>query len=247
MRAKSARLYRQLADQAFAKVPWRLVTLVFALLTMLCAGLVGYDYGYQRGLGLHQALLMELGDLRERRRLSEKALAELSQRLVHQRQSARIDRAAAEQVRADMVASEARLAALREELVFYRGLMSPASAEQGLGIRSFQLSTGEQSGHFRYEVVMQQLAVDHKLLKGQLNLTVVGRLGEESIKLTLAEVSPATVEGRVHFQFKYFERIEGELALPEGFKPEGVDLSVRTWGRPVQRLDQSFPWRVEGG
>jgi hypothetical protein len=225
---------------------WQMLILLCALGAMLCAALAGYDYGYQRGLDLHGSWLLELEDLRERRLLSETALAQLSQQLVHQRQSARIDRAAAEQVRTEMVVSENSMAALREEIVFYRGLMSPTTSEHGLGIRSFQLFPGNGPRRFQFELVMQQLAVSHKLLKGALHLSVAGRSLQEPAVLPLEALSAATADGRINFSFKYFERIKGEIELPQGFEPEGVDISVRTWGRPVQRLEKSYPWSVEG-
>ena len=210
------------------------------------ACLAGYEIGNQRGTGLHGALLQELDELRKWRQYSEPALLELEQQLVGLRRSARIDRAAAEQVRGEVVDIENAMASLREELAFYRSLMRPAESNSGLGIRSFQVFPADGPNRFHFELVMQQLALSHRLLKGVVSFSVAGRNAQEAVVLPLKAILTSAGKGRIEFKFKYFEQIRGEIEFPEGFVPEGVNISARAWGRPAQRLEESYPWLVEG-
>ena len=239
-------LERETLEHARSRLPWRSLIIFCVAGLSILAGLAGYEIGKQQGTGLHGILLQELDELRLWRQYSEPALLELEQQLVSLRRIARIDRAAAEQVRGEVVDIEKRMATLREELAFYRSLMRPAESNSGLGIRSFKVFRGDQANRFQYELVMQQLALSHRLLKGVVKFSIAGRSAQELSELSLKEISTTAGDGRIEFKFKYFERIRGEIELPEGFVPEGINISARAWGRPVQRLEKSYPWLVEG-
>ena len=51
----------------------------------------------------------------------------------------------------------------------------------------------------------------------------------------------------VKFRFRYFQNINGEMILPEGFQPREVMVVAQSSGRNAQRLEKTFDWPLNGG
>lgn len=219
------------------------VIALIALLFLLCA--LSYQLGFRQGHGIKEVWLVELEQLRQRSNRYDDQIEALSQELINLRQGARIDRESAEQVREEVVASEAKIAALEEDLTFYRGLMTPTDTEQGLGIRSFALypaAVGQDQ--FRYELVLQQLALKHNLLRGSFSMEVLGQREGEPASFSYQELLPAGAEAARDFRFRYFQKIEGILVLPAGFSPDAVAVTAHTREKRPQKVARDFEWRV---
>ena len=224
---------------------WQLGLVLGFTATLLLCGF-SYGYGFKRGHGFHDAWLAELQGLRRQQLDSEQHLVNLNQQLVNLRQGARIDREAAEQVREDVLASELSIAALQADLVFYRSLMTPTATEQGLGVRSFQVYATSDPQTFRYELIMQQLALRHALLKGQVRLILRGQMEGVELELSLKDLSGSEgIEARA-FQFRYFQKLEGTLVLPVGFQPGLIELTAQINGKRRPRVAKQFEWTITG-
>jgi hypothetical protein len=124
--------------------------------------------------------------------------------------------------------------------------MTPTATEQGLGIRSLQLYATSDPQAFRYELVMQQLALRHTLLKGQVHLILRGQAEGVELELSLKDLSGSErIEARA-FQFRYFQKLEGTLVLPAGFQPSVIELSAQIRGKRRLRVEKQFEWVVRG-
>jgi hypothetical protein len=172
-------------------------------------------------------------------------LAALQQELINTRQGAVIDRQAAEQVREAVVASESKIAALKSELVFYRGLMAPTATEKGLSIRSVSFQPVVGVNRFKYQIVLQQLAIKHRLLRGTYQLVLRGDLNGKQQALPLRDIAEPAVDPV--FRFRYFQKIEGALRLPEGFEPGLVEVIAETNEKRPTRVEKQFTWSPNGG
>ncbi len=218
------------------------LVLVLALVVVLCG--VSYDYGFTRGHGIQQATLAELAQLRMDSANHAEALAVLEQELINTRQGAVIDRQAAEQVREAVVASESKIAALKSELLFYRGLMAPTATEKGLSIRSISFQPGAAVNSFKYQLVLQQLAIKHRLLRGTYQLVVRGDFNGKQQALLLRDLVDPGFDPV--FRFRYFEKLEGILHLPEGFRPGLVEVIAETNEKRPTRVEKQFSWAKSG-
>ena len=66
---------------------------------------------------------------------------------------------------------------------------------------------------------------------------------KQQAHLTLAEAGgQARDAGDVPFSFRYFQSIERELTLPDGFEPSAINVEVKSSRQTPVR--QSFPWQV---
>lgn len=171
-------------------------------------------------------------------------IAQLEQELVNLRRGARIDREATEQVREGVVSSEAKIASLQQELAFYRGLMAPTATEQGLGIRSLSLYEGSGEAVYRYQLIIQQLALKHRLLQGEVRMSLRGLQGGDEKVLSLGELSLKGGAATRAFRFRYFERLDGQFILPEGFQPLSVDVVAKTREKRPRQVEKRFDWQL---
>lgn len=222
---------------------WPLWLVLFLALVVVLCGL-SYDFGFKRGHGIQQATLAELAQLRMDNAGHAEVLAELEQELINTRQGAVIDRQAAEQVREAVVASESRIAALNSELAFYRGLMTPTATEKGLSIRSISFQPLGGANRFKYQIVLQQLAIKHRLLRGTYQLVLRGDLNGKQQALPLRDIAEPSIDPV--FRFRYFQKIEGVLRLPEGFEPGLVEVVAETNEKRPTRVEKQFSWAQNG-
>jgi len=49
----------------------------------------------------------------------------------------------------------------------------------------------------------------------------------------------------IRFRFRYFQNINGELVLPDGFEPREVMIVAQSSGNNAQRLEKRFEWRLK--
>ena len=222
----------------------QLLILVPAVVAALVLGL-GFYLGQRaayNGLGMdpesYRVMQLELSVAREQ-------LQALEGELDVQGTRHEVDRRALEMVRRELAAQKERIADLEEELRFYQSLMAPGEIAQGLSLRAIELVARQEPGRYAYRIVVQQEARKHELLKGNLYVEVVGLLGEEQVIYPLSELSADLEEAEVALRFRYFQSIEGELVLPEGFEPKGVSVvAVVSTPRKAEAREQ-FPWQLQ--
>lgn len=170
---------------------------------------------------------------------------EVSQNLANIKTGADIDRQAVNQVRAVVSEHKQTINELNEEISFYKGLMSPTETEKGLGIRSWELYPGKSPRHHQFKLVIQQLAVKHSILKGAVNVDIVGKRAGVEETLSLDILSQQIETASIKLRFKYFQYINGELELPIGFVPERIEIVAKATTPKKVTVEKLFGWVVQ--
>lgn len=130
-----------------------------------------------------------------------------------------------------------------EELTFYRGIVAPADGIGGLRIQRLEVLPGGSERHFRLRVVLVQAMRQDAVVAGSVSIDIEGAQDGNPTTLSLAELGGASADsGRLPFSFRYFQNIEQDVMLPEGFAPLAVNVEVRSGRQPAVR--QAFPWQV---
>jgi hypothetical protein len=176
------------------------------------------------------ALLKEISQLRE-----EKAILE---------RSARIEQEAYKQLDTTVIGLQDEILELKGELAFYRGIVSPSDDATGLDVQSFELSGRGVERSFGYKLVLTQILNNSTLASGTVALMVEGMENGEAREYPLQQLS--NQKGEMRFKFKYFQILEGEMSLPEGFSPRKVNITVKPTTKSHKRLSQSYVWAVQG-
>lgn len=136
-------------------------------------------------------------------------------------------------------ASGEEIVRLREELNFYRNIISPPNKQSGLRIQSLKVErAGDGKNTYRYKMVLIQALKHDYPVNGRARFEVSGMRAGENTVLRF----PETVDQPISFNFKYFQDIEGQFELPEGFAPQWIKVNVTSRGRNAQTVEQTYPW-----
>jgi hypothetical protein len=138
---------------------------------------------------------------------------------------------------------QAQVLKQREELAFYRGIVSPEDGIGGLRVQRFQVLPGGAPDRYRLRLVLVQSIRQDAVVSGAVSLSIEGMRGDRPAQLDLAELGAAPrADGRLPFQFRYFQNLEQDVTLPAGFEPRAVSVEVRS-GR-ASPVRESYPWQV---
>ncbi len=158
--------------------------------------------------------------------------------------SSQIERQAYKQLEGTVTGLQDEILELKEELAFYRGIISPKDATKGLKLQDFVLSGGDGERQYRFKVVLTQVLNNGTLARGNLQFEVEGLHKGETKRYTLSQMSDTKDKDGPAFRFKYFQILEGEFMLPEEFEPIKVNLTVKPKSRAHKKLTQAFDWVV---
>ena len=133
---------------------------------------------------------------------------------------------------------------LRTQLAFYQQVMAPELDEQGFLIEGFNLESALSDNSFRFELVLMQQNKTKNTLKGNLDVTLIGSEKGEAKQYSIDGLLSNQEQKSLTFSFKYFQVIEGEIRLPEGFQPEQVSVhaTIFQFRRKKGELTTVFDW-----
>ncbi len=219
---------------------------LWQLLAVMFMGLAGYgawriyDLGKLHGAVELEALRREHADLLRHANDLEKSKRELRRRYIMLERSGQIDQQANLEIRQGYGSLQEELQSVREELEFYRGIVSPGDVPPGLRIHRFELSPLQEGGGLSYELILIQVKKNDRPISGTITMAINGLQDGKPAKLDLADVTdPQT--GQLKFKFRYFQKIRGQLQLPPDFRPLQVELAVDPVGKNNrQEINRTF-------
>lgn len=222
--------------------PWRLPLLGLLLVGAMVAG--GWSlYLYGRDQAGHdwerlQAHKVRLADMVEQ--LADENVA-LRERVAILEQGSEIDRQAYAEVQRYLDGQQSELFNLREELAFYRGVVTPPKGRSGLQIQDIKLEPDPGGQSFHYKLMLTHAGKNNESVRGEVTLAVDGSGGDVPDRLTLADMSQDGKSGKP-FRFKYFQSLEGEIRLPEGFEPRAIYVEAKPEGKGKSPVEKTISW-----
>ncbi len=222
--------------------PWRRLAIVFALVvTVVASGYGLYDFGRYRGGYDQLAANRNIGELMlEIERLSERNASLIDQNAMLNRYS-RIDRDAHEEVKVALNVALQKSIELREELAFYRSLVSPSEMEPGLHIQRFSVEADTEPSSFNYKLVLTQVRKNNRAAMGVVLLRFSGLLGDDTVIYSLSDIAKVNTED-LNFNFKYFQSFEGNLRFSRRFMPKSVSITVKPEGKRLKSVKKTLKW-----
>lgn len=217
------------------------------LLGVAASALGGWAYGYYKTLLSQESIQADRATLVAEVESLQSENDDLQRQIAILDRSSVMDQRATEEVQTTIRTLRERVAQLEQDIVFYRQVVSEETEDTGLIIGQFDIETTAEDERFRYKLVMRQEDADgDTFLVGHVNVNVVGQQGEEQVIYSLRDISDDEEELDIRLRFKFFQNIEGELALPEGFEPDRIQIAAVS-DEPVNKtLNQDFSWVVEG-
>ena len=162
---------------------------------------------------------------------ADNALAKRTQQVEHE---------AGEQVKEELRSAQQEMFELQEEIAFYRGIVTPSEVKAGIRIQRFELIPLAEVGLYHYRLVLTQVLKSNVVSRGTVSLTLSGIEGGVPKQWSLVDVAPQKPIKPLKFRFKYFQKFEGDILLPNGFSPYTVEERVK----PAKGSDihQDFDW-----
>jgi len=155
-----------------------------------------------------------------------------------------VDQDARTQVQSTLEELQRKQADLQEEVAFYKGIISPRSVEEGLRVQSLRLASDGAPRLYHYRLVLTQVRTRELKISGSVYMKLYGTQDGKPVTLDARDISPSG-NGPSGFAFQYFQSLEGDLLLPQGFAPGHVEVTAQESGHAA--VQQNFDWQGLSG
>jgi hypothetical protein len=173
------------------------------------------------------------------KRLKDENL-DLRESLARAQRTLQMDQVAYQELDRSLKDSAKEINKLREEVSFYRNIISPPNKVSGLQIERLHV---ERAGNpadnaYRYKLVLIQSLKHDSTIYGRVRLDVNGaQEGKDAVL-----VFPGANERAHNINFKYFQEFEGVMKLPRNFQPANIKVNINTTSPVAQTLEQNYTW-----
>jgi Family of unknown function (DUF6776) len=203
---------------------------------VLAAGWI-YNYGLSTAGFERSSAVQKQERLQQEVKQRQSEIADLRESLARAQRSVQMNETAFQELDRSLKASAQEIVKLREELNFYRNIISPADKKSGLRIQNLSIEPTGAANQYRYKLVLIQALRHEQTINGSASFEITGVQGDEDSVVSI----PGPNSQAIKVNFKYFQDIEGEFELPKNFKPRRVKVNVKpTRGAPS--VEESYAW-----
>lgn len=176
--------------------------------------------------------------------LQAEKLAASQQALLAVELTAKVDAAALEQSRQQMLDMQKQIYHRQQELKLYREMLQDSTESTGLSVSDFHIEK-VSDGVFQYDWVAMQKTHEAKKLRVNAKIWVIGNQHGEVKSLPLNEIDAEVDDLPIQLRLKYFFISRGLIRLPQGFNPEFVRVTLRYPWIEKPQFDKKFVWQVQ--
>lgn len=162
---------------------------------------------------------------------------ELRESLARAQRSVQMNETAFQELDRALKASAQEIVKLREELNFYRNIISPTDKKVGLRIQNLLIEPVGTTNQYRYKLVLIQALKHEQTINGSASFEITGLQGGQDSTVAI----PGAGDRRIKVSFKYFQDIEGKFELPKNFKPQRIKVNVLPTSG-AQAIEESYAW-----
>jgi hypothetical protein len=115
---------------------------------------------------------------------------------------------------------------LRTDLSFFQRFAGGGNAES-LGVQEIHIRPTANARVYKFLIAVSQNLKRGRVVKGSLVFSVKGLVDGKPRKLDMATLLGEGGAKTLNYEFKYFQRFDGTLYLPEGFVPSSIVASMK--------------------
>ncbi len=149
-----------------------------------------------------------------------------------------IERATQQQLVVQVKNLESENNSLKEDLAFFDSLLPNTIGPQGVAIRRMKIDL-PHPGQLHYRLLIVQGGKGDHTFVGNLQFVVSTLQGGKSVMMNLPVAAEAGQE-KFRLSFRYYQRVEGTLALPQGATVKMVQTRVLENGQIRAQQSASF-------
>lgn len=213
------------------QLPWPLRAVFFAIVIGLASAIGMWVYDLGRGFtGLKSdGTRLQIAVLKDE---IEKLTAERDQfsTTVNASESRlNIEKSVQAQLVAQLKTLEVENAKLKEDLVFFDSLLPTTTGSQGISIRRL-MAEAVTPNQLRYRLLVMQGGKGDREFVGDLQLVVTVMQDGKSAMINYPDGKSGEAE-KFKLGFKYYQRVEGMLTLPQGVLIKAVQARILDKGQ----------------
>ncbi|MCP4874610.1 MAG: hypothetical protein GY896_03920 [Gammaproteobacteria bacterium] len=219
--------------------PWKIwlgITLLLLLVAMIF--FLGREYQFYE----LEYLQLERETLINRISELENRNYKLVQKNAHLEGSSKIERDAYELANQQLVKLQEELLKQKEELVFYRGIVSPKDAALAVNLQSFEFRKKNSQNQYSYKLILTKSGKNSKRIRGGAKVVIRGESGGGVSELKMSDLALENSDKVAKFAFRYFQVFEGDITLPDGFIPFEVEIAVKPTTKKVKSFTETISW-----
>ena len=143
--------------------------------------------------------------------------------LIERDRQLQIEKASQSELARNVAQLQEENSSLKEDLGFLRRLMSSGTTPEGIGVSDLKVEREGRSSEYRYRMLLTQGGQRKQDIRGRIQ--IVARVAQGTTTTTLTFPDPALPETAT-FDFKFYQKVEGRFAIPEGGVLKSVDVRV---------------------
>ncbi|MCU7905844.1 MAG: hypothetical protein KZQ76_08290 [Candidatus Thiodiazotropha sp. (ex Epidulcina cf. delphinae)] len=218
----------------------RTVLLLLLLMVVVGVGMAWVTYR-QGGNGIAQGFASLQSGGGDRVKALEQERNEWRRELAMVTQAAEVDKEALLAIRDQIKSIQDERLKMEEELTFLRGIVSTSSKKQVLRVQNFKLDSGLEERQYVYRFSVSQVINSGMVVKGRIELTIQGLQDGQAKALRLEHLSEEKISSH-KMRFRYFQKVEGKLNLPDGFQPATITIDVKPSSAKLAPVSESYDW-----
>ena len=201
---------------------WLLNLLMMGLVAAVVWWLVQNSYRIT-GFDIEE-VKQKLASLTEENRVMKRDLEAARTTLIERDRQLQIDKAAQGELARTVAQLQEENAALKEDLGFLRNIMSSGATPEGLGVSNLKVEQEGKSNEYRYRMLLTQGGQRKQDFKGKVQ--IVARVLKDGATTTMSFPDNPPADPAGSFEFRFYQKVEGRFAIPEGSTLKGLDVRV---------------------
>lgn len=162
---------------------------------------------------------------------------ELLGKVVFAERQLQVQKAAQDNLARELAVVQEESIKLKENVAFYQSILEEGSGSDRVRLNRVQLEKTDQPGRYHYLVVLSQQGSHSKPVAGSLqfklqSVDMQGKAISVPLKLEPDNAAQAAVK------FRYYQRLEGSFALPDGITAETLEISFLENGSKQPNITQ---------
>ncbi|MGQ8365949.1 DUF6776 family protein [Glaciecola sp. 1036] len=133
---------------------------------------------------------------------------------------------------------------LRQQVSFYQRVMAPEMTQDGFVVERAEITKNASENNYSIKLMLLQQENIKAVIKGQLKVVLLGSLNGKASSMNVDQLR-GNPTSPLAFAFKYFQVIEFNITVPDGFVPERFEIStdVYKYNRKRGSYSTSISWR----
>lgn len=220
-------------------IPWYLRWSMTVPFVLAALGLAWWAYGSGLELaGFHRGeAQQELTKLREQAARLGVENTQLSSQVAQYERQIQIEQASSQEVSKQLKNLSDENGRLQEDLAFFQNLTAMRGKEGDLGVHRLRLERDKMPGEYHLRMLLVQSGQRAKEFSGSYQLVAtVLRNGQRT---TYLFPQGASVNAQFQLSFKYYQRVEQSIQLPQDAQLENIQVRIFEQGASEPKVRQN--------